>query len=767
MSQSHVASRLRAGASDSSPGVAIPGRKFILATTVACLISNGLFVSASAAPGAQTSGTVVISSTTTEVVVTGSVPQDGSAAAGYRVATASAGPLGNVNLQDAPLSIHVVSADLIKNLQASSASDALRYEPTVTAILGSDRSSDYFLIRGFVSSPFNGEGNAIDGMRTYSLLTPVEDKERIEVLDGVSSFLYGISAPGGMINYVTKRPTDQPLATLTIGDYGGSEFYTHLDAGGRLDKNGKWLYRFNALYGDGDAAIDSLSQNRYLLSGAVDWKPTEETTVSFDLARSYRKEDQPQALIVPGAATTINGVKYPGVTSIPDAPDATKNYGNPLCYTMDLYNRVGVGLTQKLSDIFTIRTNFRYTYDANQAPNLRNWLVDNDGHYYQQIYNKGLHVNHTSQANFFLDATFDTGAFGHKVTLGFVENYLERLTPYPNANKRFNTTGFVSSLSDPEAAALADFGSIEVSSGGPYRKTEVRNDYNFVVADQIEITKQWGLLVGATVATIDDDSWAAATGISNPGVMETAVTPAVALTFKPIPAVTTYASYMESLQNAGTVAAGYANEYQSLDPYLTRQAEVGAKATVGNVNLTAALFYMDKAAYTVDTDNNYTEGGTEVHKGIEFTATGKLTREWTILGGFTLLDAEIQSQRSTSGVDYNGKTPDGVPAQTFKLYTEYKLPFVDGLTLIGGVTYTGREYVDNSANLNMNLMTIPGVAVGEVGLRYETKVYGKDVALRFNVENVTGENYWVTDTSNFLYVGNPRTFVFSATVAWF
>ncbi|XHR26718.1 MAG: TonB-dependent receptor [Chthoniobacteraceae bacterium] len=746
----------------------------------ACLLSSTLVLSGMAEEKkkeAPESATVV----TEEVIVTGSVPQNGSAEAGYRVDSASVGPLGNMKLQDTPFSISVVSSDLIENLQASTPTEALRYDPTIQPALASNRSSDYFMIRGFVSS-LNSNSTAVDGMRTYNLAVPVEDKQQIEVMAGANSFLYGITSPGGMVNYILKRPTATPLANVTMGDYGGSQFYTHGDFGGALDKAGKVTFRLNAVYADdGSMAISDQTHERSLISGALDWRMAPDTVLSFDASHFQRNLDHQQAifLIGSGKATKINGVTYSGVTTvIPDAPDASKNYGSPFCYAKDSYNQYGTEFTSKLSDIFTIRSAFRYNEAENENPSLRNQFLDDAGHFNEVMYVKGKHQTNTTQGNFFLDSTFETGAISHKVTLGYAQDYVENLNPYPDQNLTYTTDGFVSSLSDPTYASYESFKNSKgksitlapISSGRPYRTTDTTNYRTILLGDQIELSEKWGLLLGATVATIENQNWAVATGDRLPGVNQTALTPTAALTFKPIPCVTTYASYIESLQNAGTVPTGYGyrNENAALSPYLARQEEIGIKTTVGEMNLTTALFRIDKAAYTVTQDNYYTEGGTEVHQGVEFTATGKVTPDWTISGGFTLLNAEIEDQRTNkAGTSLSGKTPDGVPEQVAKLYTEYAIPFVPGLSLVGGISYVGREFVDSSANHNMDTMTIPAVVTGEVGARYKANIRGHDVTLRFNVTNVTGENYWTTKGDNMLYLGEPRTFAFSAELAWF
>ena len=199
----------------------------------------------------------------------GAAATEGSAESGYRITTATVGPLGKQPIKDTPLSINAVSADFIDNLQASSASEALRYNPTVRPQLGSNLSANYFMIRGF---GYSANGNAaVDGMRASVGLEPVEDKERIEVLNGVSSFLYGFSGPGGVINSMLKRPTATTLNKVPVGNLrraAGLRAWRFR----RPDRDGAVGYRLNIVkVGNGDVGIDRETHERGLVSVAFDW----------------------------------------------------------------------------------------------------------------------------------------------------------------------------------------------------------------------------------------------------------------------------------------------------------------------------------------------------------------------------------------------------------------------------------------------------------------------------------------------------------------
>jgi len=179
---------------------------------------------------------------------------------------------------------------------------------------------------------------------------------------------------------------------------------------------------------------------------------------------------------------------------------------------------------------------------------------------------------------------------------------------------------------------------------------------------------------------------------------------------------------------------------------VSKQKEIGIKAEVGKMLLTAALFDIEKAYEYTDSNNIYTQSGRQKHKGVEFTATGKLTSRLTLLGGVTALDPSIR------GGDYSGKQPTDVAKVVAKLYAEYALP-VPGLVLSAGIYHTGKQWADES-----NTDRLPSYTTADLGLRYATKVSNHPLILRLTVSNIANRSYWM----NSYYVGAPRSVAFSA-----
>jgi iron complex outermembrane receptor protein len=220
--------------------------------------------------------------------------------------------------------------------------------------------------------------------------------------------------------------------------------------------------------------------------------------------------------------------------------------------------------------------------------------------------------------------------------------------------------------------------------------------------------------------------------------------------------VTTYATYIESLESGGVVGGNYANAGQLLKPMDSSQYEVGVKAYLRGLLLTGAFFQIDKSLNYAGSDNVLTQDGRERHRGFEFSATGRLFDSLNILGGFTLLDAK--NIKTTNGA-LDGNRPKYVPKTIAKLYLEYDTPFVEGLTLNGGFNHFGSSYANNS-----NLVKAPAYNVVDLGLRFQTALWGKTTIFRFDVTNVANKAYWAAEPGAELFLAQPRAFILTGSI---
>lgn len=673
-----------------------------------------------------------------EIKVTGQATTEGTAEQGYRVDSINLGPLGRGSFQDTPFSLNAISAELIKNTQAVNSTEALKYVPTVYSNTGSSQITPYFTLRGFSASTWS-YNMAVDGMRSFDIYQPMEDKERIEVMGGASSFLYGVTSPAGVVNYLIKRPTAMPLREVTLGRY-DRQTYGQIDVGGPLAFNPDLAYRFNLAYGDkGDTGIDHQTQERQVWSGALDWKINPATKLALDASWSKRELDYAQALFMTTAAI-----------GIPAAPDATKNFGASYTGAVDATTRFGVGLESRLNDIFSVRARARHSdIEREFILNRVVWQNSNLDYKWRLDSQQKFHT-YVDQYALFLDADFATGPLVHKVTIGGSQDDFDK--GYDGARSQTFATVYPGNLYGSPAAP-----SYSVPSAGA--SVAQRTKYGtLMLIDQITLGEQWGMMLGATQGHVDDKGYSknVTTGVVTTTAYEKdKTTPAISLSFKPVPALTTYISYVEALQQAAP-STSTGNAGTIFSPYVSKQKETGVKASLAGLSLNLAYFQIDQANQFIDPTTQITsQDGREIHKGWEFSLSGKASERLTLVGGFTALDARVD--KATANV---GKTPQGVPERMARLYAEYDLPAVPGLVLTGGASYTGKVPWDAANTLYVNSVTI-----WDAGLRYQTRAFEKEMTWRLGISNLGGKDYWTT-RSGILYLGSPRTLSLSASLAF-
>ncbi|MGP1717621.1 MAG: TonB-dependent siderophore receptor [Methylophilus sp.] len=667
----------------------------------------------------------------TETSSTVQLQQEGKAAKGYKVdSISSVGVLAKMKLQDTPFAISVMPQELIQNIQAQSPDDIYKLNPstrtTTPQITGFSPNVN---IRGF-----DGYNTAENGLRRpYNHAATMEDKERVEILNGLSGFLYGAASPGGMVNFVYKRPTIARLNNVSVGNYGGDQYYVHGDFGGRIDEEGNAGYRLNIVKQNGGTAIDHQGIQRELVSGAIDWQVTDKLLLELNAIYNHYRTEAPSAywFVAPGL-------------SRPSAPDADRlwaqKWGSDEFHNIKLLSKIHY----QLNDNVSLRGAYMRDYiDRKASAGVYNYPSSATA--YTQLALAGDDSSDVFNAGqLFADIHFDTWNVAHKVTTGYYMNSdLFRGSNYNSGSFNFGPFSFDRPSYVTKPAFAAD-------TSGNFTKGRDINE-NFVIGDLITLNDQWSVLAGVNRSRLLSYSY------SDPGVQSSSydqsrTSPVTSLLYKPAPWLTSYLSYIEGLESGGRAPndVSYINRNQTMSPMVSRQQELGIKASVGNLLLTSAIFEIEKAyQYTEITGagNLYRQDGRQNHKGIEFGATGKLTDQWTIITGLTLLDPTIKK----SALD--GKEPINVAKQLAKIYSEYTLDEMPDLTLTAGVYFTGKQYADDA-----NTDRLPSVVTADIGARYKTMLSNHPLTLRLNINNMFDKSYWL----NSYYIGAPRTVAFSA-----
>ena len=656
--------------------------------------------------------------------------QNGSAESGYVVKeTNGVGLWDKRSLQDTPYQMSIVSQDMIENT-ASGIDQIFKMNPVVQVTRTSTSSHSWntpeINIRGFSVS-----GNHIlDGI-PFSWVEGVttEELERIEILNGLSGFLYGVGYVGGATNYVTKKPIQERLANLTIGSTGNEAAYIHADLGGKIDEKGKFSYRVNALKQDGETSIKGQNIDRELITGALDWRVTDNLILSFDASHKKNRTDKLTA--------SFNSKQSASIL------DPKQGYSPDWTFSDTTQDRLGFRSLWQINDNIKLRTGYIHLEHENDMS--MPYVYDNyDGTYRLNYYRSFPHTSTTQGAYVYTDFDFDTFGVDHTLTIGgsgnkTKSNSIEGAWEWVNLGNY--TLNQLNNVSKPTYI------------GSTNNKTYLssRNEKtNLMIGDDIRFNDQWSLLVGFNYAEVEEKNYNI-NGEKTGGYDANDITPSVSLIYKPFEDLTTYTTYMESLESGTIVGDLYSNAGEVFDPYISKQYEVGAKYSVSeNLLLSSALFRIEKAnSYEEQTLSKptLTQDGLVIHQGLELTVTGKLTDNLTVVTGGTIMDLEIDK-----AVSNEGKKPTNVASKMAKLYAEYNIPMVQGLAVTSGAYWTGKSYRDGA-----NTDVIPSYTVYDGGLRYKTKLDKYPTTYIVNVTNLTNKEYWRSSTS----FGEPRNIALS------
>lgn len=670
---------------------------------------------------------------------------DGAADSGYVSENATTtGPWDGRDLLNTPYSVNVIPQELIENLQSTTTDQIFKLNP-VTQMSWPQAQNDnpHVFMRGFEASTFARDGITRPPFN-YSHGTTMEEIERMEVFTGLSGFMYGAGNVGGLVNFVTKRPTEERLNSFTLGNSGGQNYYLHGDLGGQIDSDGQFGYRINAVTQDGETAVDNQNLKRNFISAAFDWQASDNLILELNAAkRDYELEGRQIWAL-------DNGVDRPD----PETLDPTKNWAQKWAGQDVESQRIGVSALWSVSDRINVRAGYLDEYNTRSYIDAYN-ILQGDNRYYQEIAASAPQKINGNGGYLFTDFSFGTGSIEHKLTVGGqLSESIWDLHP----------DGWSDSIyfNDLTLDAPTYFPKPVLSAHGtlPTFSTLDQRTRTLTVGDDIKFNEQWSALVGISQGQIMYQAHNAA-GLKTADYDKKEITPTASLIYKPMNNLTTYISYMEGLEQGGVAGRTFGaltvvNATEVMEPLVSEQIEIGVKANVGDVLLTAALFSIDKPFEYYQalnaTEARFVQDGRRVHEGLEFTATGKITENFTLVGGFTLLDASVE--KNAQNPQLEGKRPMNVAEQMYKVYGEYALPGLGGLTLTGGISRTGNRYGDSLNNDALGSYTL-----ADLGARYVLDLQ-VPVTLRLNVNNLTDERYWANDS----FVGDARTVIFSANI---
>ncbi|RRV10199.1 TonB-dependent siderophore receptor [Pseudomonas sp. v388] len=669
----------------------------------------------------------------------GLVPEfeGGQVARGGRV-----GILGNKDYMETPFTSTSYTNQLIQDQQAHSVADILQNDPSVRIARGFGNFQELYVVRGF---PLYSDDISYNGL--YGLLprqyVASEFIERVEVFRGANAFLNG-AAPGGTgiggaINILPKRAGNEPLTRLTVGAENNGFGTVAADVSRRFGEEDRFGVRLNMAKRDGETSVEDQDRTLEMFALGLDYQG-DRLRLSADIGHQYHFIDNPLPSVTPDGR-------------IPSAPDADKNYGQSWTYSKEKQ---------------TFGT-FRAEYDLSDA--LTTWAAVG--------MRKGEEKNSLANPR--------TRSSGQTYAYRF-DNYREETVTTGEVGMRFNlqtgpishewvVSGSMFDTKDRNAYAASDYAGFDVDLYNPYDTAKPENEnfggsmsdpkitarthtQSLAIADTLGFFDDKLLVtLGARRQGLDMTGYDYDTGNRNSQYKQYETTPVAGIVYQLNSELSVYANYIEGLTKGDTAGQDTINRGQSLAPYVAKQTEIGLKYDGGVLGGSLAVFQTEKPVGITE-NQVFKEGGEQRNRGIELSVFGQPAQNIRLLGGVTLLDAELTKTQDGTN---DGNEPIGVPKVQANVGAEWDVPGVNGLSLNSRVIYTGSQYANNENNLE-----IPSWTRVDLGARYGFKVEERDVTLRARLDNVTGRDYWASvggyPDSNYLVLGAPRTFSVSASV---
>ncbi|MFT4248850.1 MAG: TonB-dependent receptor [Pseudomonas sp.] len=662
--------------------------------------------------------------------------------------TVATSALGARSALDTPFSVTAVGEEEIAERQAVSLLGVFSRDASVSRDAGTDYNiwAQALLVRGLSLDWSNSL--RVNGLPliAYGATLPLETLEQVQLLKGASGFLYGFGAPGGIVNYVTKKPTDEPLLSFDVGYRSGSLFSQHLDAGGRFGTEDRFGYRLNLVNEQGDTYSGG-HLDRHAASLALDARVTETLTWSADLLYQRSHIDSPDPTYI------LNTTTYAS-NRLPKAIDGSKSLASPSTYNTTEFWVASTGARWQFAPNWSLKFDVGRTHTDYRLPYERIIVANQAGDYNVRLFD-GLDMWRYDFAQALLQGSFNTGSVSHELTAGLGWQSLDTILGVTNYSP---TTKAGSNLYNWTAADWT------IYDGWPaHRRTSNKEESSLFASDTLKFSDRWSLLAGLRHTRYQQTSYNIYTGLQTRQYRKGVTTPTLALLYHPLPDATLYASYVESLEQGTTVGVDYANYGVTLAPLKSKQYEVGGKWERPGWNVSAALFRLERGAEYANSANVYVQDGQLRYQGLELAGKWRASERWTFGASALFLDAYYVKTDSDWLV---GRRVEGTARFSAAADVSYSFANVPGLSVFLDAKHWGKAAVYNVESRGWTIYA-PGYVVTNLGGSWRTEALGHALTLRLSVNNLFDRRYWQAGSCTSCGAfspGAPRTYAFNAKI---
>jgi len=666
------------------------------------LASAALFASHAAHAQTPQPASQEVVSEVDEIVVTGR----------YSAATAVTGTKTDTPLIEVPQSIAVISGALIQERRPVTLMEAL-YNVSGVADIGARRGFDNIVIRGFNAST----SVYLDGLRVERGNQNVQQEpfglERIEVLKGPGSVLFGQGSLGGIVNQVSKRPTNTPLFAAEImggsfGTYQGS-----LDVGAPLTTDGAFSGRLVGLYREFGDSIDFNDKERVYLSPSLRWAGADST---ITLLANYTRDRHEGTYV----GLPPEGVFLPNVNG---KPDRSTYIGEPVTdgVEIDRY-QIGYQLEHRFSDRWLIRQNLRYSdSDVLSSATFSSGLNAD-----QRTLRRGTAIFNQTEQSTAIDTSIQ-GRFDGTVAGVSFENTLvfggDLL--FQKIDQTFDFGGF-----PPIDIFAPVYGGTRSALFPVLNFEQDDNLYGFYVQNQLKLGEKLTILLGGRY-DISETGRLNRLNNQSRDQDDKDFTFRGGATYQVTPGVGLFASYAEAFNpNFGLTAAG-----EPFEPETGKQYEAGIKTDLdrGRIRTTLSVYELTRDNVLVpfpQFPGTQIQTGQQRSRGIEADVAVRLTDRWNLTAAYAYTDVEVREDTNPLLI---GDSPISVPEQQASLWTTYDIPLGRGILTFGG----GGRVVGKRQGTLPNTYELPDYAVADAAVIYSVDSW----RLQVNGYNLLDEDY--------------------------
>lgn len=672
-------------------------------------------------------------------------------AAGYTATRTAAGTKTDTALVEAPRSISVATRQQMDDRSVHSLDDAVRYMPGITASsYGSDTRADWLRVRGFEPTQF------LDGLPLPKgvYANPKQETwnlDRLALLRGPASSVYGQTPPGGLLDMVSRRPSAEASSEIQLQYGSDNHRQINFASTGKIDDAGQFLYGLSGVVRDSGTQVDHVDNKRYNIAPSLTWNIDDDTKLTL-LSQFTRDDTGITSQFLPIQGTKIKS-PFGDISH-------HKNLGDPGWEYYDrTYYALGYAFEHRLNDVWQFKQNLRYTKSDLSFQSLTPGsypftTVDAEGNVGRTSTSVDEDISQFAVDNNF-QADFATGEVRHTLLLGL--------------DHQRSNTNYTSIFGDGLQTNVINpiYGQPIVR---PARSTAFY-DYNqktyqtgLYVQDQMALD-QWRLTLGGREDWVHTSTQFINQSDATNTQRDKKFSGNAALSYVFDNGFVPYLSYAESFQ---PTTGADATSTGSLKPTEGKQWELGIKYQPpgSKTLLTAAVYDLTQKNVAVNTFVNNvsvtSQTGEVKVKGLELEAVSDVTDNLKVIAAYTLAKSEVQK-----GVD-KGNRLQLMPNQQASLWTDYTWHsgVLDGFGVGAGVRYTGNTYGDKA---NTWLGKADAYTVFDASVHYDLGRLDnslKGASLAVNATNLFDKDYISTCDSFYCYYGDQRSVVASATYKW-